>query len=128
MESDAALIREILARECETVSSYESLATRATDPVTRTLILHLAREEKEHIAECAKFLARLDAEYAEHLRQPLQHVLGAAESVPGTQAVESLRQSAETRRPAPGGSAAQPPVSWTVGSLMTARGGAEKAR
>jgi rubrerythrin len=125
MESDAALIREILARECETVSSYEALAARATDPATRTLIQHLAREEKEHIAECAKFLARLDAEYADYLRQPLQHVLGAPEPGAAMQAEEALRRGAvpATRPPA-----SQPSLSWTIGSLIMARSAAERAR
>lgn len=75
---DADLIREILARESETVSQYLHLAAKAEDPVTRDLILHLAKEEKEHIAECAKYLTLLDGEYRRYFERDLSTFLDHA--------------------------------------------------
>jgi len=72
--SDANLIRTILARECDTVNEYEALAARAQDPKIRNLILHFAEEEKEHIAECALVLARIDSQYATYLNKSLTHI------------------------------------------------------
>ena len=116
MEADAALIREILARECETVTSYEVLAARATDATTRSLILHLAHEEKEHIAECARYLARLDADYATFLKAPLRHTLedGSTVEIP-----ELPAQASEPTQSKP--QAQWPPTSFTIGSLIERR-------
>lgn len=75
MSPDASLIREIMARECDTVNHYVALAARAVDENVRALILHLAREEKEHIAECSRSLAALDPEYAQLLQKPFAHAL-----------------------------------------------------
>jgi rubrerythrin len=113
MQADAALIREILARECDTVNLYEQMADRASDATTRTLILHLAREEKEHIAECARFLARLDADYAAYLEKPLGHAIDG-EDAPAASPVEA---AAPPRPPAALGAAAWQ-GHFTIGSLM----------
>ena len=116
MEADAALIREILARECETVTSYEALAARATDATTKGLILHLAHEEKEHIAECARYLARLDADYAAFLNAPMRHTLadGTVLEIP-----ELPAQGSEPPKSKP--QPQWPPTSFTIGSLIERR-------
>ena len=75
---DADLIREVLARESETVTRYLHLAAQAEDPVTRDLILHLAKEEKEHIAECAKYLTLLDGAYRRYFERDLSTFLDHA--------------------------------------------------
>ena len=112
MSSDAAILREILARECETVNHYESLAARAESDSVRTLVLHLASEEKEHIAECARLLAHVDDEYAQMMAKPLAHALGE-------HAVEAgAPPAAEPPAPAhvPGASTR---AGFTIGSLIS---------
>jgi hypothetical protein len=123
MESDAALIREILARECETVNHYEALASRASDAATRALILHLAHEEKEHIAECAHFLTRLDPAYAEFFDKPLDRLLGKeAPAVPSAPATGPPAAAPAPAQPGPASPAlATPPQAapaFTIGSLI----------
>src|SRR4051812_9250845 len=61
METDVQRVRQVLARELETISHYESLAAAAERPELRAFFLHLAGEEKEHVAEATQLLRRLDA-------------------------------------------------------------------
>src|SRR6185295_290188 len=61
MDTDAQRVRQVLARELETISHYESLAAAAERPELRAFFLHLAEEEKEHVAEATAMLRRLDA-------------------------------------------------------------------
>ena len=63
MSNDADLLRHVMARECETVNEYLALAERAQSPEVKGLLLHLAYEEKEHIAVCAKELMKVDADH-----------------------------------------------------------------
>lgn len=59
---DVARIRRVLARELDTISEYEQLAREAESPELRTFFLHLATEEKEHVAEATWLLGKLDPE------------------------------------------------------------------
>src|SRR3954469_23651665 len=61
METDVQRVRQVLARELETISHYESLAAAAERPELRAFFLHLAEEEKEHVAEATQLLRRLDS-------------------------------------------------------------------
>jgi rubrerythrin len=63
MSIDADLLRHVMARECETVNEYLAMAERAQSPEVKGLLLHLAYEEKEHIAVCAKELMKVDADH-----------------------------------------------------------------
>lgn len=58
---DIARIRQVLARELETISEYEELARAAESSDVRAFFLHLAEEEKEHVAEAVYLLARFDS-------------------------------------------------------------------
>jgi hypothetical protein len=58
--SDAARVRFVLLRELETITEYEDLARTAESPEMRTFFLHLAEEEKEHVAEAIFLLRQLD--------------------------------------------------------------------
>jgi ferredoxin len=60
----AALVRELLVRELETVSIYADMAARARSPVVRELLERIAREEKHHVAEAVDMLSRLDPRQA----------------------------------------------------------------
>ncbi len=126
MIDDASILRDILARECDTVNEYVRLAEKATREDVRDLVLHLAKEEKEHIAECARLLAHLDDEYLEYLKKPLSHAIG--DSAPPAQ--DLFEDSTETPAPAapppqgkgiPGQGQAilASPYHFTIGSLIS---------
>ena len=129
--SDASIIRTILARECDTVNEYEILAAQAEDPRIRSLVLHLAEEEKEHIAECALLLARIDAEYARYLDKSLDHIdemwneqEGSAEHAPTAPAHAAPQTTTAAPGPAPvmpsGTQITNDPYARTIGSLFRA--------
>ena len=54
-------LRDVLARELETISIYEAHAEAETDPEMKTLLQHLADEEKEHVTEVYEALLGRDA-------------------------------------------------------------------
>lgn len=54
-------LRDVLARELETISQYEAHAAAETDPEARALFQHLADEEKEHVSEVYEALLTKDA-------------------------------------------------------------------
>lgn len=54
-------LRDVLARELETISIYEAHAEAETDPQMKTLFQHLADEEKEHVTEVYEALLGRDA-------------------------------------------------------------------
>jgi hypothetical protein len=123
METDAQRVRQVLARELETVSHYESLATAAERPEIRAFFQHLAEEEKEHIAEAAMVLRRLDSgqDAQFHKPFPASHFqpggsTGAAaprpSGGPSGKPITHARQAIEAS-PAP----PSPHGSLTVGSL-----------
>ncbi len=62
LSSDVARVRTALWRELETINHYEELARQASSEDVRTFFLHLANEEKEHVAEATALLRRLDAQ------------------------------------------------------------------
>ena len=103
---DAARVRSVLARELDTISEYEASAREAESEEVRAFLRHLAREEKEHVAEATALLRRRDAEQAAAWGDPgaLEHFRGRPRG-PAAAAAPS---------PAAGGTA---PTGWTVGSL-----------
>jgi rubrerythrin len=115
METDVQRVRQVLARELETISHYESLAAAAERPELRAFFLHLAEEEKEHVAEATAMLRRLDAGQQTQFQKPFPatHFEGARAppplAGPLTDPHKALR--AATSPPAPYGD------TFTVGSL-----------
>jgi len=55
-ESDAVLVRELLARELGTVNHYVELLKNARTPALRAFLQKVISEEKDHIAEAATIL------------------------------------------------------------------------
>lgn len=106
MADDATILRTVLAREAETVNEYEALAEAAESEEVRRLMLHIAREEREHIAVCVQYLARIDGDFKAHLDR------------------EHPPLDAEGRKaPAPAAPAAPAPATpvlnaFTIGSLI----------
>jgi hypothetical protein len=68
--SDVARIRQVLARELETINEYEAHAAASSDPEVRAFFLHLAAEEKEHVAEATHMLRLLDSDQNAHFGAP----------------------------------------------------------
>jgi hypothetical protein len=71
LSSDVALVRRVLARELETINEYEASARASTSPEVRDFFLHLAAEEKEHVAEAVHMLRLLDAGQEAHFSKPV---------------------------------------------------------
>jgi rubrerythrin len=61
---DVVLLREILARELETINVYQSLLSRTNNPAVVEFIVHVMDEEKEHVAEAMEFINKLDPRQA----------------------------------------------------------------
>ena len=64
LEHDVAILRELMARELETINAYRSLATRAPDGQARDFFLHIIEEEKLHVADVLRMIAALDEDQA----------------------------------------------------------------
>jgi len=115
METDVQRVRQVLARELETISHYEALAAAAERPELRAFFLHLAEEEKEHVAEATAFLRRLDAGQELQLQKPFpeSHFSGTTAKAPPGAPLTDPRKAlgATTSPPAPHGD------TFTVGSL-----------
>ncbi len=56
-----ARLRDVLARELETISIYERHSAEEPDPEMKALFQHLADEEKEHVTEVYEALLLRDA-------------------------------------------------------------------
>ncbi|MFY0522447.1 ferritin [Archangium gephyra] len=84
LSTDVALVRQVLARELETINEYEAHARAASTPELRDFFLHLAAEEKEHVAEAVHMLRLLDAGQEAHFAKPVTtgHFQGAIEGKP----------------------------------------------
>ncbi|MEY3211709.1 MAG: hypothetical protein RIT28_2190 [Pseudomonadota bacterium] len=118
MPSDADLLRHVMARECETVNEYLAMAAQAQSPEVKGLLLHLAYEEKEHIAVCAKALMNVDADHKmwmEKVHAPLDehgqrlNTSASGDHGPGTNPTQSVGA-------APSALPAKP--QFTIGSLI----------
>ena len=119
---DARLVRTVMARECDTVNEYYALAEQATSEAIRALLMHLADEEKEHIAECSLVLAKLDASYGHYLTKPIGHVdpaLADDASAPSqSSTADEEATSAEVTSLDSGPTLSSRPTQLTVGSLF----------
>lgn len=95
-EDDLLLVRDVLARELETINSYLRLLRAAKSERVRAFLAHVTDEEKEHVAEALEIIKELD---------PVQ----AALLEHGSHAARSSGPPA-ARQP-------EPPPAFTVGSL-----------
>lgn len=78
-ETDVARVRLVLMRELETISVYEALAREAESPEAKAFFDHLAKEEKEHVAEATWLLRKLDGDQDADFQKPYssEHFQGA---------------------------------------------------
>lgn len=129
LTTDVARVRLVLSRELETISTYEELARQAKSEEIRAFFLHLAAEEKEHVAEATSLLRKLDAAQDAHFAKPIDpaHFTGAKPAEPApppsepskTGLTEDLSQSPYPYRAAYAVPAPPNPLAGqlTVGSL-----------
>lgn len=102
LSTDVALVRRVLARELETINEYAAHARAASTPELRDFFLHLAAEEKEHVAEAVHMLRLLDAGQEAHFNKPVvpEHFQGAIAGRPSpAQAPAAAPAPAEPARP-----------------------------
>jgi hypothetical protein len=108
LSTDVALVRRVLARELETINEYEAHARAASTPALRDFFLHLAAEEKEHVAEAVHMIRLLDTDQEAHFAKPVVagHFQGAVERG----APEGARPAAPAAPPAPAAPAPEAPA------------------
>ena len=95
-EDDLLLVRDVLARELETINSYLRLLRDAKSERVRAFLAHVTDEEKEHVAEALEIIKELDPVQAALLER-------------GSHAARPNGPPAEQRP--------EPPPAFTVGSL-----------
>ncbi|MEW5847323.1 MAG: hypothetical protein AB2A00_00865 [Myxococcota bacterium] len=76
--ADIAKVRAFISRELDTISEYVAMAEAAEDPVVKELFIHVAREEKEHVAEGMRLLHALDPDQASVESAHAEALLGGA--------------------------------------------------
>ena len=59
-DDDLMLVRDVLARELETINSYLRLLRSARGERVRAFLAHVTDEEKEHVAEALEIIKELD--------------------------------------------------------------------
>lgn len=59
-DDDLILVREVLAREIETINTYQTQISRAQGESVRTFLRHITDEEKEHVAEALELIRSMD--------------------------------------------------------------------
>ena len=75
-EGDLLLVRDVLARELETINSYLRLLRSAKSERVRAFLAHIIDEEKGHVAEAFEIIKELDPlqatllEHGPHAGQP----------------------------------------------------------
>jgi hypothetical protein len=117
LSTDVALVRRVLARELETINEYEAFARASSSPELRDFFMHLAAEEKEHVAEAVHMLRLLDAGQEAHFTKPVVegHFQGAIQGQPSqAPAPAAPTAPAPTTAPPPRngrGAAPEPPPS-----------------
>jgi rubrerythrin len=96
-EDDLLLVRDVLARELETINSYLRLLRSAKSERVRTFLAHITDEEKEHVAEALEIIKELDPvqaallEHGSHAGHPTSPPPSQIDQPPGF-TVGSLRK------------------------------------
>jgi hypothetical protein len=113
LRKDLALVRRVLARELDTISEYETYSADASHPRLKEFFRHLAREEKEHVAEAKALLDAFD---------PEQQAMSASVNVDASHFSGAAPGPAAARAAAPAAAASPVPsvgAFLTVGSLRS---------
>lgn len=118
--TDLAMVRQTLARELETINTYEEYAARATSEDVRIFFRHLADDEKEHVAEATALMRALDQVQEHYFQQDVsvEHMKGGhGFRSPTANAAPPAPNPAPSPQPEPSAPAPRPTAWLTVGSL-----------
>jgi rubrerythrin len=107
-DMDVMLVREVLARELETINTYQAQRSRAEDESVKAFLTHIADEEKEHVAEALELIRAMD---------PVQAMLLESGHVPKSNGAETTPAAV----PEPSAAPPSDERGFTVGSLRTTR-------
>lgn len=72
--SDLEILRAGILAELDAVNVYTQMASVASDPRIKSLLLDIAKEEKTHIGEFEELLKQMDAEYTKELENGAREV------------------------------------------------------
>lgn len=67
-----AALRADLSGELQAISQYEAHAAQAADPRIRDALLHIARDEREHVVELMRLIVTLDRQQAQEFARAPQ--------------------------------------------------------
>ena len=128
--TDVARLRQVVARELETINEYEAHAREADEPKLRAFFQHLADEEKEHVAEAMELIKERDAaqkKWSEKVDVGADHfergrVTHAEAAASAELAERGASQDAAADIPPPSAAPAATSVpGFTIGSLKHSR-------
>jgi len=68
-------LRRGIVAEADAITLYSQQADNTGSEPLRKLLLKIAKEEKEHLAEFVQMLKMIDPEQAAEFEKPLEHML-----------------------------------------------------
>ena len=71
---DKEIVRTAVIAELDAVNLYEQMAALAKDTTIKTVLLDVAREEKEHVGEFQTLLLKMDEEQVEAMEEGRKEV------------------------------------------------------
>lgn len=71
---DKEILRAALIAELDAISLYEQMAALTTQKDIKTILLDVAKEEKEHVGEFQTLLLRYDPQQVEELKEGKEEV------------------------------------------------------
>ena len=71
---DKEILRAALIAELDAINLYEEMATLAKNQNIKTVLLDVAKEEKEHVGEFQTLLLMFDKEQVEELKEGKEEV------------------------------------------------------
>ncbi|MGD2250900.1 MAG: ferritin family protein [Candidatus Methanofastidiosia archaeon] len=71
---DKEILRAALIAELDAISLYEQMAALATQKDIKTILLDVAKEEKEHVGEFQTLLLKYDQQQVEELQEGKKEV------------------------------------------------------
>ncbi|MCW4002546.1 MAG: rubrerythrin [Candidatus Bathyarchaeota archaeon] len=71
---DKEILRAAIIAELDAINLYEQMAAVAVNPIIKTILLDIAKEEKTHVGEFQALLLKNDAEQVKELEEGKKEV------------------------------------------------------
>lgn len=71
---DKEILRVAIIAELDAINLYEQMAAVAVNPIIKTILLDIAKEEKTHVGEFQALLLKNDAEQVKELEEGKKEV------------------------------------------------------